>query len=374
MAEIPAREREEGSPARRLIRATVERRPLVRAARRAGPWLLAAAIVGYLFSRVPLAEAYRVARDAQLEVFVPLVAIAVVAWFLIDAYLYAFLFTRWNAPLSFREARALRGMSYLLTPIHWNVGKAAVILRLRQTKGIPVLESTSSLLLYQSVDGLILASFATAGLTLLARDAVALGNARVATIAVVLVILANLVLLRATRPTFRWLVWWRGLSIHHAQRRYELSDLVRIATIKGAYHLGFVLVYYYGASAFGIELPLALVLAAAPIIQAVGALPITPAGLGTQQAAMLYFFAGPFGGNGSEAAIVAFGFSLPIALIVARCLLGLVYLGDLARRDAVGTSQPARPAPSSGAPMTSEAVEAVEDARDLGQPIERPRS
>ena len=71
--------------------------------------------------------------------------------------------------------------------------------------------------------------------------------------------------------------------------------------------------------------PAASSTAAAPAILAAGAIPITPAGLGTQQAAMLFFFA-PYG---DPAAILAFGLTFPVTLTLARCLLGLRYLRDL---------------------------------------------
>jgi len=293
------------------------------------PWIIAAVLIGYVFTRVPIGDAWSVARTARLELFVPLVFGAIVACFLIESFVYAFIFTRFNAPVSIREALSLRGMSYLLTPIHWNVGKAAVILRLRQTKDIPLLESTSTVMLYQSLDGVVLAALASMGLTLLASQSQELSGVRSPLAALVIGILLNVALIRANWPRFRWLLWYRKISIHHAHRRVGTRDVLFILALKGAYHFIFVLVFFFGTQAFGIELPFALVLASTPIIQAVGALPITPAGLGTQQAAMLYFFGERFGGGGSEASIVAFGFSFPVALILGRCLLGLFYLRDL---------------------------------------------
>ena len=300
-----------------------------------GPWLIAAGLIVVFFTRVPIEEAWSVARSARLDLFVPLITVAVLLWFLVESATYSLLFTRFNAPVSIREALSLRGMSYLLTPIHWNVGKAAMILRLRQTKGIPLLEATSTMMLVQTVDGFVLAGLATTGLTLLASQAEELAGVRGTTIAIGTAVLLNLALLRAGWPRFRWLRWWRSIALHHAHRRLSLRDFLLIASLKGTYHLVFVLVFYLGTRAFGIDLPFALALAASPIIQAVGALPITPAGLGTQQAAMLYFFGDRFGGNGSEAGILAFGFALPVAMVGARCLLGLFYLKDLSREEAL---------------------------------------
>ena len=83
--------------------------------------------------------------------------------------------------------------------------------------------------------------------------------------------------------------------------------------------------FWIGARAFGIQLPLALAMASVPPIMMAGALPISPAGLGTQAAAMLFFWSD----YGDKASIVAFGLVFPIALTVTRCLLGLLYVRDL---------------------------------------------
>lgn len=318
------------------------------------PWLVAAALIAWVFTRVPIAEAWSVARSARLGLFVGVIGCAILAWFAIESTLYAFLFTRFNVPVDHREARALRGMSYLFTPIHWNLGKAAVVLRLKQTKGVPLLESTSTVILYQALDGVILAGLAAAGMTLLpilVGEADDLSQPRLWAFALIGFTILNLAMLRATWPRFRWLAWWRGISIHQAHRRFDARDLTILLAGKTVYHFIMVLVFYFGTRAFGIELPFALALAATPIIQAVGGLPISPAGLGTQQAAMLYFFGERFGGSDSEAAIVAFGFSFPVALIVGRCAVGLFYLKEFsaARAGQVRDDVPTFAAPDGGA-------------------------
>jgi len=295
------------------------------------PWLVAAGMIYWVFTRVPFVEAWEAARSADLAFFVGVMGCAILVWFAIESTLYAWLFTRFNAPVDRREARSLRGMSYLLTPINWNVGKAAVILRLKQTKDVPLLESTSTVMFYQAVDGIILAGLATAGMTLLpglVSGAEDLSEPRGWALAIIGFTILNLTILRTSWPEFRWLRWWRDISIHRAHRRFEAHDLAILLVGKTAYHFLYIVVFYFGTMAFGIDLPFALALAATPVIQVVGGLPISPAGLGTQQAAMLYFFGTRFGGSDSEAAIVAFGFSFPVALTLGRCLLGLFYWRD----------------------------------------------
>ncbi|MCP5067884.1 MAG: hypothetical protein GY946_15090, partial [bacterium] len=112
-------------------------------AKKIAPWIVAIAIFAWLFSEVPVEDAWAATRQARLELFLPVMAVAVVLWFSIDSAVFAYLFTRFNALLPWAEARSLRGLTYLLTPINWNLGTAAVILHLRTSKGIGALESAS---------------------------------------------------------------------------------------------------------------------------------------------------------------------------------------------------------------------------------------
>lgn len=115
-----------------------------------------------------------------------------------------------------------------------------------------------------------------------------------------------------------------------------------IGGAKIAYQFVFVGVYAIGLRAFGLSPSLAHVMVATAILQAVGALPISPAGFGTQQAAMLFLFSDPAAGGADGPAILAFGFSLPITTMVMRGLLACLYLGDLRATTGVNDSATTR--------------------------------
>ena len=55
--------------------------------------------------------------------------------------------------MSWREARTLRGLTYLLTPVNWNAGTAGILVYLRQVKGVGMVEAGGSMMLYGAVDG-----------------------------------------------------------------------------------------------------------------------------------------------------------------------------------------------------------------------------
>ena len=252
-------------------------------------------------------------------------AFAVTVWWALESAAFAYLFTRFNARLTWREARALRGLTYLVTPINWNLGTAAIILHLRRSKGIGAVQSTSSMLFYGLVDLMVLATLALAGASTLPASPAIASIQRAAAIADCFAI-ALLAVSMTSRPRWSWLRRLRGAGIFSTHRQATLGDLAVLVAVRTCYFGGFVLYFWLGTWAFHAAVPLLFALAATPIILVIGSLPITPAGLGTQQAAMLYLFA-PYA---SEAAILAFALSFPVALICTRLPLGLLFIRDLA--------------------------------------------
>jgi uncharacterized membrane protein YbhN (UPF0104 family) len=289
------------------------------------PWLVAAAVVWFLFRRVPFRAALDAAGDADLPLFAAAAALGVVAWFLLESSAFAYLFSRFNAPLTRREARSLRAVTYLLTPINWNLGTGAIVLHLRRSKGVGALAATSSLLFYGLIDGIVLSGLALLGVRTLAASPMVETITRVAA-GFLAVQLACLALFLLPLPRWSWRERLRAMGVFRSHALATWRDVAVLLGIRGLYFAGFVLFFWAGTRAFAVAVPLSHLAAVVPAILLLGGLPLTPAGLGTQQAAMLYFF----GAFGSEAQILAYGFAFPVALIAARLPLGLLYLRDLA--------------------------------------------
>jgi uncharacterized membrane protein YbhN (UPF0104 family) len=285
---------------------------------------MAAAILGALFHEIPVGAAWGAARAAHLAWFALAIVAAVAVWFWIESAAFAYLFTRFNAPLSWAEARSLRGVTYLLTPINWNAGTAAVVLHLRRSKAIGAVDSSSSMLFYGLIDAVVLTLFVLGGAALLpdSPQIAALARGALGLLAVELLFIAFLLV---PSPPGGRMARLRDSALFRSFRRARTRDLAWLTWLRCCYCAGFAGFFWLGSLAFGVELPPLVAFAATPAILAAGALPITPAGLGTQQAAMLFFFA-PFG---EPAAILAFGLCFPVALNLTRCLIGLGYLRDL---------------------------------------------
>ena len=57
----------------------------------------------------------------------------------------------------------MRGVTYLIAAVNWNVGTASIILYLRRFKQVPALESAGSIFFYENFSGLALVSLGFLG-------------------------------------------------------------------------------------------------------------------------------------------------------------------------------------------------------------------
>jgi len=285
------------------------------------PWAVALVLIVYLLWYVPLEDVWRAVREADVQWYVPIVLLSVVYWFLLDSLAYSYLITRFNAPLSWKEARGMRGVTYWVAALNWNAGTAAIILYLNRLKDIRPLASASSVLFYTMFDAMILMALALVGASFLSEDEMMqtvqwvaasffVGNA------------IFLVVVIADSPGWTWLEKIRGWSIFSSHRQAKSVDFMVLLAIRVAYLTGFVGCFLIGARTFGVDVPLGLGLASVPVIMVAGALPISPAGLGTQAAAMLFFWSEA----GDSGSIVAYGLVFPVSLMLARVVLGIPYM------------------------------------------------
>jgi uncharacterized membrane protein YbhN (UPF0104 family) len=287
-------------------------------------WVVAAAVFGFLFHHIPIAAVWRASDQAELPVFILVWGIASVAGFWLESGAFAQLFSRFNAPLTWQEARSLRATTYLLTPINWHLGTGAMVLHLAASKGVAMMESTSSLFFYNLVDGLLLGCFVFAGVLALPPSPALHTVAGVASMAVVLQ-LSVLIFFMYHGPQWSWLQRLRAMRCWRTHCLATWRDAGVLLLLRAAHFAVMVLCFWIGAGAFNVHVPLPYMAAAVPIVLIIGALPVTPGGLGTQQAAALYLF-GPYG---SQAHILAFSLAFPVVGALFRLFMGLFYLRDL---------------------------------------------
>jgi uncharacterized membrane protein YbhN (UPF0104 family) len=301
-------------------------------------WAVAAVILWLLFRRVPIDEALAAARRADLWAFVPAVLASVLLRFWIDALTLRYLVTRFHVPLSGREARSACALVHFVSVINWGLGAAAFLRHLQRAKGVHPMDSASTVFLTGATDALVKVAVGTLGLLFLLADA----SLRPLAVLAVLVLVGQFAtgwLIVADRPTWDWLRRAREMRVWRTPRRVAGRDLAFVVPLRALRVVGFVVILGFAMRAFSIPVPPVYLLASMPVVMLVATIPITPAGLGTQQAAMLYFYRS----FGTEADVLAFGLLMPLALTLGQVALGALYTRDLTvarESDESSSSQP----------------------------------
>jgi uncharacterized membrane protein YbhN (UPF0104 family) len=300
---------------------------LLAGARKVLPWAFAGVLVWLLLRQVSTRETLAALRSAQLGLLVPAALACVLIWFWLDAAVLSYLFTRFHTPFSLSEACSIRALTYLLAVVNWNLGSGGIILHLSHAKDVPLAEAASTMLFYNLIDGLILSAVALVGVSSMPGE-LGLENVRNGALVLVAVLAGALAFFPSPwKPSWGWMRRLTTLPIFRTPSSARLRDALVVVGYRSVYFAGFIAFFWVALPAFGAHVPLAELAATVPVILLMGTLPITPAGLGTQQAAVVYFYR-PYA---SEAALLAFGFVLPIVFVVMRVPLSLLYLRDLGR-------------------------------------------
>ena len=130
---------------------------------RAAPWLVTAAVLAYLFKTTSLSSVVAAARHAAPWT-IPAAVACLAAIYLADSFAIWKTFGWFLAPLSFAQVTVVRGATYLLALINYNVGQGAIVYFVHRVTGVPVARGVATVLLTMGVTVLALLALTTVGL------------------------------------------------------------------------------------------------------------------------------------------------------------------------------------------------------------------
>ena len=313
----------------------------MRGARRLAPWLVAVGIFALVLARIPF-DAFRAAIGRGDHV-----ALAAVNLVLTPAVLCTDSLATWLGLVAVRMTRPLakvfvaRGATFLLVLINYAVWQGGFGYYLHRTGATPLRAAGATLFLM----GTNLAALLVATtLVWLASSVVLPASSMAYTLVGGCGALALYGLVIALRPGLLARRELFAPLFSAGLRGHALAMAARVPHV-------FVMVVgiWVAARAWGIAVPFGVGLAVIPVIVVAAALPISPAGLGTTQAAMVYFFqAYAVGATEGErsANVLAFSIAHFVYSTVTALLLGLG-CAVLGRR--LGSELVAPPAPESPA-------------------------
>jgi uncharacterized membrane protein YbhN (UPF0104 family) len=278
--------------------------------RRLAPWLAAALLLVVVFVRVDFGATVHAFASADWARFLLSALPFVAVWLALDVVSLSRLIARFHAPIGFREMLRLRGGSYLFLVLSFDAAQAALALALSRRLRIPVLALGGTFLFYYAID-----VAAIAGLGALGAIAVpgARGVALRSALGALLVLVVGAFLVGA------WLGRRSGARILDTLKRATRRDVAEWIGWRVLFHASFVGFAAATLPAFHIHVPLLALVACVPVTLSISALPITVAGLGSAQLAMLALYSG----FADQTAIVAYSLAHSASLIVLRLPIGL---------------------------------------------------
>jgi hypothetical protein len=289
-------------------------------------WVLALALLAYLFHRSSPAEVARAVKQAAPWT-VPVLAVLVVVVYLADSLAMWRIFGWFVARLSFREVLVVRGATYLLAIINYTVGQATIVYFVNRSRGVPVSRGAAAVLLVMGTNVLLLLFFTTAGLAVAAEVPRLLPTV----VAIAWAGLAVYIVAVALRP--RWLT---DRPIFDVLLGAGVGGHLKAVAVRVPHLLSLILYTYVSMRAFGIRVPVQHAVACLPVVFFISVLPISPAGLGTMQMAMILFFAR----YASGATILASSLTSQAVAVGVQSLVGLACLRSQMARGLPAPSPP----------------------------------
>jgi hypothetical protein len=309
------------------------------------PWLVTAGLLLMLFMRTSVTEVIDAAR-ASAGWTLPVGLLCVIGIYIGDSFAMWRTFGWFLAKMSFADVLLVRGATYLLAAINYNVGQGAIVYFVHRTAGTSIMRGAATVLLVMGTNVLALLFLSTAGL------AVADGVPQAAKIllAVGWAGLLLYVALVAARP--RWL----DRPIFQVLLDSGIGGHLRALAVRIPHIASLVAFQYTMLHALHVQVPLVAALATLPIVFLVQVLPISVQGLGTTQAVMVFFFAryAPGNAKAAEAAVIAASLLGQGIALAFQATLGVACLRSrVGRALSESVASPATPA-TPAAPASSQ--------------------
>jgi hypothetical protein len=286
------------------------------------PWLGGAALLALACWRVDLDRVLAALQGAAVARYLWIAAGFTALWLAIDCFVLARLLTRFHVPVSVRRLLPLRGASYLAMAVSYDAAQATLAFALHRRLALPLAALAGTFLFYYLTDLLTIGSLAALGSLAVPAD---LRRVLLPLLATGLAGLAGALLAARALgglPPARLPSFLRGSRLLATLGAARARDVLEFALLRAGFYASFVAFAAASLPTFGIQVPLAALVAFVPLVMSVSALPITAAGIGSTQLMM-----GALYGRYADAeAVLAYSLVYTATLVLFRVPIGLVCL------------------------------------------------
>ena len=301
--------------------------------------ILTVVILALIARKVPYARFVAALQDADYSTFLAFMVPNVVFYFCWDTLVLRTAIRWFHGDVPYRDLLPVRAASYVVGFFNTNAGRGTLAAYLWRRLDAPFLELGSTVIFLLLTEYTHLIIWAMLGIFAFRSEVTAdLLPIAAAVAAFWLAFFAYTRLHVNPRTAARWLFAPREWQLFRTFRRATAARYLQIVVLRMPMFAVAVVAHYYGARAFGIEIPFGHLLTFLPVIFMVAALPVTVAHLGTTQAAWIYFF----GQFAPAPKLLAFSLVAHLTFTLTRALLGLLWLpaayGDLVQSRRSATS------------------------------------
>lgn len=313
-------------------------------AKRIGPWLVAAGILGWLFQQYPISQLYKaitLANPVTYAIFA--VIYALIIW-TTDTYSLAWLISRFDKPIRWTAILPARAASYLMSLINYGAGQAMLGYTIKRIRDIPLGDILAAFLLLTAADFVWIVTLAFIGSFIgeqhhilgvnVAPMVQGIGALTYAAVALHLIFWRMHWEDRLQGALWqRGFAWLRKRSLFRIFHVATLRDYATLFLSRAPIHAMLVLSVYILVPIFQASIDLKHCLGSIPVAVLIGVIPISWGGVGTSQVAMVDLMA-PYVTLRSSAAaavsteelLLAMGLVWMFTNYFLKFLLGIVFL------------------------------------------------
>jgi len=265
------------------------------------PWLICIGLLYYLFQRYPLQSVLAAVDQANIAAFAGFVLVYFPYLVLMDSWSLRQIFSRFGMRTTLRDMLEVRLTSNLAMIVNYGVGQGFLAYLIKRRFKVPLATSSSVLGYVILTDFYWALTIAFTGTFF--SEAMAGGHdlapwIRGVWCAASALLVSIICIWRLPLPALgsRWSGVQNFFATFHgaATRQHVKAMLSRLPL-----HLATSTYLYFLALCFGAHIPFPIVATLLPLTVIVGAIPITPSGLGTVQFTAIMLFQGHVSGTGA---------------------------------------------------------------------------
>jgi len=290
------------------------------------PWVIGSSVLVYLIWRIEPQPLIQALSSARLILYIPALIGFVYFSFLIDTQNLQVLMNNFGHVFSFAESMVIRGASYLILVVDYTLGMGSVIYFLKETRQIPLMHGTAIMIYYNYINQIALLLLAAAGYPLLGLSLPWLTQGII--VCTVLVCITFMVIGFLKHSGNSLVIRIRETALVQSFIESSLKVYLLNIICRTGYYFSYILFFYAAVRAFDMNIPFTALIVYVPIILLVISIPVSPFGLGTSQATMLFLFKD----FGTQPQILAFSLAYSVSVLMLRALIGAYYYWVMAGR------------------------------------------